>query len=322
MKRSLVLLLLIFACLTLGMNQAQGEGQEPGNEAKLGELYINFTLPGLDGEEYTLSDYEGKVLVLTFWGWTCTSCKEVEMPALQSEVFEKYSREQVMVFAISIDPDPDESRLEEMNAYVEEKGLEYPVLYDGLRTGIDYRVFTTPILYFIDKDGLLVYKHGPDTFNSESAQILQDQIDALDVGSEIGKKALEIDLQDLDGNLVRLSDYAGKIVILAFFSTKNLDLQEMLIPLEFDVQSIYGDRVVVLGIVTDENPDREQLRLIQDENCITYRFLINGGRVATYYGFEYPGAVLIDGDGIIQFKEESDTLSEDFFDLLSSLLGF
>lgn len=179
MKKSLVIMLLLAVSLGFGMINAQGEGQEPGTTVEVDGLYTDFTLPALDGEEYTLSDYEGKVIVLTFWGWTCVSCKEEEMPALQSEVYEVYSEDQVQVFAVSIDPDPDDNRIQQMNDYVEEKGLEYPILYNGLRTGVDYRVFTTPILYFIDHEGIVVYKHGPDTFNDDSAELLQELIDAL-----------------------------------------------------------------------------------------------------------------------------------------------
>lgn len=300
-----------------------GAGTVSAEEGKIGEPYTDFTLLGLDGNEYTLSDYEGTVIVITFWGWSCVTCKEKEMPALQTEVYARYSREQVQVFAINTDPRPTESRIEDMKDFGEERGLEYPLLYglgeEGIRAAYDYRVFEYPTLFIIDKDGIVRLRESPESFNDHTAEVLAGIIDELDVGSEVGKKALGFSLQDMDGNTVSLSDYAGSIVVLAFFGSASINCNDMLTPLQTQIYDVYGDQVVLFGIVMDPVTDMAVLEALREDNDLTFPFLVDGLRVAVYYDFIFPGAAVIDADGIIQFRQES-PLSTEFFDVLGGML--
>ena len=93
----------------------------------------------------------------------------------------------------------------------------------------------------------------------------------------------------------------------------------MLTPLQENIQNVYGDQVVLLGVVMDPDPDIAVLEALRTDNDLTFTFLIDGLRVAVYYDFVFPGAVVIDADGVIQFRQES-PLSSDFFDALEGLL--
>src|SRR5690606_35780346 len=49
---------------------------------------LDFTLPSLDGQEVTLSDYAGHVILIDFWATWCAPCRD-EIPGLV-ELYEKH----------------------------------------------------------------------------------------------------------------------------------------------------------------------------------------------------------------------------------------
>src|SRR5690554_2636233 len=59
-----------------------------------------FTLPGMNGEQFKLSDYDGKVVVLNFWGTYCPPCVE-EMPIIQNYYEEHAAEQNVQILAIN-----------------------------------------------------------------------------------------------------------------------------------------------------------------------------------------------------------------------------
>ena len=59
----------------------------------------DFTLLNAQGEEKTLSDFKGKVVILNFWATWCGPCK-VEMPHLQ-DAHNTYSKYDLTILAIN-----------------------------------------------------------------------------------------------------------------------------------------------------------------------------------------------------------------------------
>jgi len=70
---------------------------EPGKEAP------DFTAPLVGGGEASLSDYEGKILVLDFWATWCAACVD-ELPEFQ-ELYEQWDEDEVAYIAMSADGD-------------------------------------------------------------------------------------------------------------------------------------------------------------------------------------------------------------------------
>jgi thiol-disulfide isomerase/thioredoxin len=77
-----------------------------------------------EGQELTLSSYEGDVVVLNIWGAWCPPCR-VEAPQLQ-EVHERYEDKGVTVFGIDV-RDDQRSAPED---FMRDTGLTYPSIYD------------------------------------------------------------------------------------------------------------------------------------------------------------------------------------------------
>ncbi len=172
--------------LSLGMcfGVALNAQDEPVVGPNVGDLAPDFTLMNLNPLEdvdtetvdFTLSDHAGKVVVMTFWGWTCISCKEEEMPALQHEVWDVFSREQVLVLAVNQDVDPNLGNIRE---YIADKQITYPMLVDGLKTAVDYLVFATPILIIVDHEGVIRFKEGNRLFDEEVKTFIDELVAEL-----------------------------------------------------------------------------------------------------------------------------------------------
>ena len=113
---------------------------------------VEFPAPKLDltdlaGNNVSLDDYLGKVVLVNLWATWCPPCRE-EMPSLQA-FYEKYKENDFVLIAID-----QEEPLEVVMPFVEEFGLTFPVWLD-----LDYlaeREFKTsnlPSSYVIDRTG-------------------------------------------------------------------------------------------------------------------------------------------------------------------------
>ncbi len=116
---------------------------------KPGEAAPAFTLPGIDGKEYSLGDYGGQYVFLNIWATWCGPCRN-EIPDIVK--FAQDHEGEVAVLSISVDQaDAD------VPAFAEEYGINYPVLRDDGVVADQYISATggIPQTYFIDKEGLV-----------------------------------------------------------------------------------------------------------------------------------------------------------------------
>lgn len=109
----------------------------------------DFTLTNLDGEEVSLSDYRGKIVIVNFWATWCKWC-DLEMPDLNKIYTEN---EDIVVLAVNVME--DEQTVKE---YIEAGGYEFEVVFDtDGKVSSDYLVNGLPNSYFVDKDGILQF---------------------------------------------------------------------------------------------------------------------------------------------------------------------
>lgn len=126
--------------VTQGLSPAgQGEGDattpQPGAADVSDEEQEapDFALEQLNGEAFRLSDHRGEIVAINFWATWCPPCRE-EIPdfiELQEEM-----EEDVLFVGVSL----DEGGPEEVRAFAEEFGINYPIVID---------------------DGTVVEKYGP-----------------------------------------------------------------------------------------------------------------------------------------------------------------
>jgi peroxiredoxin len=131
--------------------------------ATVGEAAPEFSLTDLQGEEHSLADLRGKVVILEWINPKCPfserHAKEKTMMALADE-----NPEIVWLAVNSTNPESgDYLEPAEHRAYNRKHGIDYPVLYDTSGdVGRAYDAKTTPHMYIIDEEGTLLYNGAID----------------------------------------------------------------------------------------------------------------------------------------------------------------
>jgi peroxiredoxin len=117
-----------------------------------GEAAQEFTLPNLDGQAVSLSDYGGSVVVLNFWASWCPPCK-AEMPALQ-QAYDRHKDDGLVVLGINTTFMDDLPAAEDFAAGME---LTFPILLDedGQVSDVLYFVRSLPTSVWIDREGIV-----------------------------------------------------------------------------------------------------------------------------------------------------------------------
>lgn len=111
-----------------------------------------YELIDLDGEDITLSAYEGTPLLVNFWATWCPPCLE-EMSLIQ-EYADRYEGD-LVVLAINAGED-----LAIVRDFIDRHQLRLIVLLDPSNTvSRHYRVFGFPTTLFFDDEGTLVSTH-------------------------------------------------------------------------------------------------------------------------------------------------------------------
>lgn len=110
----------------------------------------DFTLKTLNGEDASLSDYKGKIVLINFWATWCKYCDE-EMPDLEKLYNE--NKDDLVVLAVDVGEEEEKVR-----DYIEKGGYTFPVLLDkdSSIAQKNYYVSAYPTSYFIDEDGNLI----------------------------------------------------------------------------------------------------------------------------------------------------------------------
>lgn len=138
--------------LFLSLLSVWGCQNEP--TVKIGDVVPDFTLPTLDGQNITLSQFKGKNIFLLFWTQGCVFCQTRNIIHV-NDIYLRGQRTDLIVLSVNI----AESK-GEVSEFVLQKGLIYPVLMDrdASVTRKKYGVYIVPTLFIIGKDGKIKEK--------------------------------------------------------------------------------------------------------------------------------------------------------------------
>ncbi|MCK4679965.1 TlpA family protein disulfide reductase [bacterium] len=128
------------------VQQASGVGIEPGQTPPA------FVLADLSGNDVSLDDFEGKVVVLDLWATWCPPCTK-EIPFLVS-LYEEYKDQGLAVIGVGL----DQGGASAIAPFVEANNVTYTILVGDRTISRDYKVSSIPMTLTIGRDGRVAAK--------------------------------------------------------------------------------------------------------------------------------------------------------------------
>jgi peroxiredoxin len=136
--------LLLTIVLALGVDPVVGKEKAP-----------NFTLVEINGEQFSLSDHLGKVVLLDFFTTYCTPCVS-EIKHLKG-LYDEYSPDQLVILSISVDPYSD--TVQDLQSFAQLNEITWTVARDTDNVAYKYGVSPIPHLVMIDSEGYKRHSH-------------------------------------------------------------------------------------------------------------------------------------------------------------------
>lgn len=134
---------------------------------------------------------------------------------------------------------------------------------------------------------------------------------AAEEGPEVGKRAPDFTLPDINGKTVKLSDFRGKTVILKFWVDSQSARNEMPV-LQAFYEKWKDKELVLLAINWKQTP--EEVKKFVTDRALTFPVLLDEkGEVAAKYRVSpsvYPTSFFINRDGIIKEKRDAPLRNE------------
>jgi thiol-disulfide isomerase/thioredoxin len=159
------------ACLALLVWQL-GCSNPPAatGELEAGKPAPNFKLPDLNGNQVTLEQFKGKVVLLDFWATWCGPCR-MSMPQL--ERLQAQYPSDLALLAINLQEERDQ-----VSSYVRSENIHSRVLLDEQgEVARVYRAGAIPFQVLIDKTGII--RHTQMGFSPRMTDSFRELIEQL-----------------------------------------------------------------------------------------------------------------------------------------------
>lgn len=124
------------------------------SEVKAMPQVMQFTLPDIDEEQHSFSDFKGQVILINFWATWCPPCVR-EMPSIE-RLHQKYKNRGFKVIAIN--QFENEDIVFEFTGRLSLEPTFLILLDRESRVSESFKVKGLPSTYLIDKKGRIRYK--------------------------------------------------------------------------------------------------------------------------------------------------------------------
>ena len=117
----------------------------------------DFILQALNDSSYTLSNMDGKVVLINFWATWCGPCR-MEIPEF-NELHKSYHEKGLEILGISVSDNK-----KQLKNFTKSFAVDYPLLYGGARDMNNIMknyggVYAVPSSFLIGKDGSIIWSY-------------------------------------------------------------------------------------------------------------------------------------------------------------------
>ena len=133
---------------------ANAFGKELGGTMRIGVKAPDFHTEDFQGNQISLSEYEGQIIVMNFWAtWNDQCLKEIQEI---KKLYRRLNGPGVQFIGISRD-----DNIEDLKGLIRQKNIEWPQIFEGVRyKGMMsklYDVNRIPIMFVLDQKGKVQY---------------------------------------------------------------------------------------------------------------------------------------------------------------------
>jgi len=163
--------IILSAILVFLFFQTQAQDELTTTRVRTGQKVPDFSFSDENGKTMSISDYRGKVVMITFFATWCGPCRE-ELPHIQKEIYNRYKDNpnfRLLIFG-------REHSSDEMNNFKKTQGFTMPFFADKSRSV--YSLFAEkyiPRNFLVEADGKIVFSE--TGFNDEKFSELKKRIE-------------------------------------------------------------------------------------------------------------------------------------------------
>lgn len=142
----------------------------PAAAAPLATHRPAFSLPDVNGKAHSISQWDGKVVMLNFWATWCPPCRH-EIPAF-IKLQHAYQGKGFTVVGVAIDT------AQNVRDFIDPMGIDYPILH-GQNKAIDIakaygdRLGVLPYTVIINRSGKVVFRHPTRLTYAEAERVIK-----------------------------------------------------------------------------------------------------------------------------------------------------
>lgn len=146
-----IYILLFFVTLIVSCGESRQNPRDLSDTLrKTDQIIRNATFQDLEGNEVSIQDFKGKVVLIDFWETWCSPCLEV-FPAMDS-LREEYGNDFEVLAVNLLGADTPE----DVQEFMEKKGYDFHFLLDTDDVGSQVITFGIPFKIFVDPEGYLI----------------------------------------------------------------------------------------------------------------------------------------------------------------------
>lgn len=137
------------------LGRITGASTVPGQSPEAGKPAPDFQFQDPEGRATSLSDLQGKAVLLNFWATWCGPCVH-EMPFIQ-QIYDEWSDKGLVILAIDVGESSSTAK-----RFLQSRGFSFTVILDTERVVAGkYNIRGIPTTFLINKDGVIeAYKVG------------------------------------------------------------------------------------------------------------------------------------------------------------------